>query len=107
MQSSCIPGVHRDFATDVAPLFSGCNGEICHSFGAGAIASQIGVPASECCNAIAIIDPGHPESSYLLNKLSGQGLCQGDRMPLGRAPFNGDDLQVISDWICQGAEKGP
>ncbi len=100
-------GVHRDFATEIVPLFSDCSGEICHSFEAGGIAREIAVPATECCNLIAVIDPGHPESSYLLNKLSGRGLCDGAQMPIGRTPFSADDLRVLSDWICQGAQTSP
>jgi len=105
--STCIPGTHRDFATEIMPLFSDCGGEICHSFASGGIADQIGVLATECCNQSVVIDPGHPESSYLLNKLSGRGLCDGVQMPIGRAPFSASELQLLTDWICQGAETTP
>jgi len=105
--STCVPGPHRDFTTEIVPLFSGCSGEICHSFAGGGIATQIGAPATECCNRIAIIESGHPESSYLLNKLSGRGLCDGAQMPLGRAAFSASDLQLLSEWICQGADTNP
>jgi hypothetical protein len=40
---------------------------------------------------------GHPESSYLLNTLSGHGLCDGAQMPLGRAAFSASDLQLVRD----------
>ena len=105
--SACVPLRHRDFTTEIVPLFSGCGGETCHSFAAGAIASQIGTLASECCNQIAVIEPGRPEKSYLLSKLAGTDLCAGDRMPLGRSAFNNDDLQAVSDWICEGAPSSP
>lgn|SRR6478736_858715 len=103
----CTNSVPRDFANDIAPLFSDCGGEICHSFASGGIATQIGLPATECCDQVPVIDPGHPESSYLLNKLSGQGLCDGAQMPIGRAAFSESDLRVISDWICEGAKTSP
>ena len=86
------------------PLFDSCAGEICHSFAAGQIAEQIGVPADECCNQIQMIEPLHPERSYVLQKLIGRNLCSGSPMPLDQSPFNADDLQTISDWICQGAD---
>ncbi|HET7539982.1 MAG TPA: hypothetical protein VFK05_08920 [Polyangiaceae bacterium] len=105
--NTCVPGVHRDFATDIVPLFSDCSGEICHSFAAGGIATQIGVPDGECCNQIAVIDPGRPESSSLLDKLSGRDLCGGVQMPIGRPAFSANDLQVLADWICQGAQTNP
>ncbi|MES1174543.1 MAG: hypothetical protein ABUL62_09445 [Myxococcales bacterium] len=105
--SVCVPGLHRDFSADIVPLFSGCGGEICHSFQAGGIAYEIGASASECCGELAVIDPGHPESSYLLNKLTGKGLCGGAQMPIGRAPFSATDIRTISDWICEGAPTKP
>jgi len=104
---ACVSVRPRVFTTEVAPLFGSCSGEICHQFSSGAIAQQVDVPAHECCGRIAIITPFHPESSYLLNKLSGQGLCEGDRMPLGGVAFSPENMQIISDWICQGARGAP
>jgi hypothetical protein len=104
---TCVVHTPRNFARDVAPLFNGCGGEICHEFAGGAIVDQVGVLADECCNQISIIEPGHPERSYLLDKLSGQHLCMGSQMPLYQPPLNPDDLQIISDWICQGASMSP
>jgi hypothetical protein len=42
-----------------------------------------------------------------LRKLLGRNLCGGAQMPLGGAPFNADELQAVSDWICQGARTAP
>ena len=104
---ACVVVKKRSFAQDVAPLFNGCSGEVCHSFGSGAIVNQIGISADECCNEIQIIDPGHPERSYLLDKLLGRNLCMGSRMPLDQPPFTSDELQIVSDWVCQGADASP
>jgi hypothetical protein len=104
---ACVIDKRRDFAQDIVPLFNSCAGEICHSFAGGAIATQIGIPALECCNEIAMIDPGHPERSYVLKKLIGQNLCAGSAMPLDQPAFPTDDLQAVSDWICQGANTTP
>ncbi|MEO8902373.1 MAG: hypothetical protein ABI627_12670 [Polyangiaceae bacterium] len=100
----CVPLRDRDFTTEVAPLFNGCTGEVCHHFGGGAIASLISVPEPECCGQLLVIDPGHPETSYLLRELSGTSPCGGDPMPLGRAPLSAADQQAVSDWICAGAK---
>jgi len=97
----------REFSRDVAPLFNGCAGEICHGFGGGAISQQVGVPAEECCNEIQMIEPGHPERSYVLMKLKGQDLCGGRPMPLDRPSFTAQDIQAVADWICQGANTSP
>ena len=92
---------------DIVPLFNSCAGEVCHSFAAGAIARQVDVPSVECCGKRLMIEPGHPERSYVLQKLRGSDLCGGDPMPLDQARFNATDLQTISDWICQGAGTNP
>jgi hypothetical protein len=104
---ACVVLKKRSFSQDVAPIFDGCSGEVCHFFGSGAIANQVGVAADECCNEIRIIDPGHPERSYLVDKLQGRNLCFGSRMPLDQPPLYPDDIQVVVDWICQGAGTTP
>ncbi len=103
----CTPVQARDFTRDIVPLFNSCAGEVCHSFSAGAIVEQVGKPSVECCGERLMIEPGHPERSYVLQKLRGTELCGGERMPLERAPFNATDLQTIADWICQGASTNP
>ncbi|MEP7050220.1 MAG: hypothetical protein ABJB12_07705 [Pseudomonadota bacterium] len=102
-----MPMHARSFARDIVPLFNGCVGEVCHSFSAGAIAQEVGAPSLECCSERLMIEPRHPERSYVLQKLRGTELCGGARMPLGDVPFSSDDLQAVSDWICQGASTSP
>jgi hypothetical protein len=104
---ACIVLKKRNFVQGVAPIFEGCGGEVCHFFGSGAIADQVGVLADECCNEIQIIEPGHPERSYLVDKLQGRNLCMGSRMPLNQPPLSPDDMQAVVDWICQGAGRTP
>ena len=51
-----------------------------------------------------LVSPGHPEESFLLNKLRGElGPDEGDRMPLGNPPLSEAQIQAISDWIAAGA----
>lgn len=104
---TCTKGQTRSFTREIVPLFNSCAGEVCHSFSAGGIARQIGLPSLECCNERLLIEPGHPERSYVLQKLRGTELCGGARMPLDHPPFNESDLQTVSDWICQGAPTTP
>ncbi len=104
---ACTVHAPRQFTRDIVPLFDGCAGEICHNFGGGAIADQIGVLADERCNQISMIEPGHPERSYVLDKLSGTHLCQGSQMPLAQPAYSPEDLQAIADWICAGASTSP
>jgi hypothetical protein len=103
----CVALGTRSFSRDIVPLFNGCAGEICHDFGQGAIIDQIGVPSIECCGKATIIVPGHPETSYVLNKLTGTNMCGGRQMPLDQPPYGASDIQTIADWICQGAGTTP
>ena len=41
---------------------------------------------------LKIVDPRQPENSYLLRKITGQGI-EGGRMPLGDEPLSGADEQ--------------
>jgi hypothetical protein len=41
--------------------------------------------------------------SYLINKLLGVDMCTGTQMPKADQSLAADDIQRISDWICQGA----
>jgi hypothetical protein len=52
------------------------------------------------------IEPGDPDKSYLLRKVSGTQLDAGGtggRMPLGRPPLSADELATLRRWIEQGA----
>jgi hypothetical protein len=105
--ASCTPSKPRDFAKDVQPLFASCSGEICHSFTAHQLAAEVGLAAAECCPKRLFIAPGAPQRSYLLDKLRGEALCAGARMPLDQPPLSEPEIQAISDWICEGAQTGP
>jgi hypothetical protein len=87
----------RNFTREIVPLFNSCAGEVCHSFSAGAIAQEVGVPSTECCGELQMIEPGHPERSYVLRKLRGLNLCGGSQMPLEQPAFNSNDLQTVAD----------
>jgi hypothetical protein len=94
-----------DYTQQIAPILATCRGEVCHDFsGPNAVRAFIAAPADECCNQRELIAPGHPERSYLVDKLQGQRLCYGQRMPAGREPLSLADIALIQTWICQGAE---
>jgi hypothetical protein len=101
--STCVPQRHRDFVTDVQPLFASCSGEVCHDFTASGLRASIGVASLECCTETPLIAPGFPERSYLLDKVRGAPLCSGLRMPIDKPPLGDDEIQAISDRICEGA----
>jgi hypothetical protein len=50
-----------------------------------------------------MIGPGDPEHSYVINKVTDKNVCLGVRMPNGKTPLTAAEIQVIYDWICEGA----
>lgn len=62
------------------------------------------VPSSQ--GEMIRVVPGHPERSYLIQKLEGSHVAAGGRglpMPIGQAPLTKDELRIIRLWIAQGA----
>jgi hypothetical protein len=117
---SCVAGMCEcaateiiSFATQIEPLFSSCALGGCHSppqIQEGldlrldkAYTSLVGVPSNQC-GTTPRVDPGNPGGSYLLDKLRGVSLCDGFQMPLNTAPLPQADIDLISAWICQGAQ---
>lgn len=49
------------------------------------------------------IDPGRPDSSYMLHKLLGTPGIEGDRMPEGRPPLPQALIDTIRTWASEGA----
>jgi hypothetical protein len=104
--AACVPTAVRDYASEVQPVLSACHGEVCHG-GAFLVPAQlmmlVGAATRECCGRRRLIVPGQPEQSYVLDKVSGQNLCDGSRMPLGGPYLTPSQVQILSDWICEGA----
>ena len=50
------------------------------------------------------VDPGNPDESYLVHKIEGRADIVGQPMPLGRSMLSTDEIQLIRDWIADGAE---
>jgi hypothetical protein len=77
--------------------------------GSVAYAHLVGVtPANLGANQAGMlrVDPGNPANSFLLTKLMLSAAFDpqlGSRMPLGKSSLSADEIQLISDWITQGA----
>jgi hypothetical protein len=77
-----------------------------------AIMTDLLQPA-ERAPAIARVKPGRPQESFLLHKLDGSQSCAGVPCPLGcgtRMPQTGDPLpaakiDLIRDWVLDGAQN--
>jgi hypothetical protein len=59
---------------------------------------------SSRCMQRTIVDPGKPDDSLMLLKLSPNPPC-GSRMPIGGTPFTDTQLEMIRSWIAGGAKK--
>lgn len=61
----------------------------------------VGVSSSEVPSVLRV-DPGNPDDSYLVQKLEGTAAA-GERMPLNRPPLPQTTIDVIRQWILEGA----
>ncbi|MFO0756406.1 MAG: hypothetical protein U0359_07940 [Byssovorax sp.] len=112
---ACVPQKAATFSGDVYPILQqSCSGvEGCHQLlvktPANAYGWLVGQPA-DCPDGRSIVDPGHPEKSYLIDKLKDQDLCM-DSSPMPKkaimgpfVPLPDAQIQAFSDWICAGAK---
>ncbi|MFO0593505.1 MAG: hypothetical protein U0441_38545 [Polyangiaceae bacterium] len=89
------------FASDVGPILAACTGELCHL--PPGYADVVSVPSEECCDGRLIVKPFDAAHSYLLDKVKGEGLCYGGRMPFDAPPLSDAEVGAIARWICAGA----
>jgi len=64
----------------------------------------VGVPSSEQPQLLRV-DPGAPDSSYLVLKLEGAPGIVGAQMPFGETPLPQATIDVIRQWISDGAQR--
>ncbi|HUI27305.1 MAG TPA: hypothetical protein VL403_14580 [Candidatus Kryptonia bacterium] len=50
------------------------------------------------------VKPGDPDNSFLIIKLTNPTIDEGVRMPSGKPPLSAAQIQLIRDWITQGAQ---
>lgn len=104
------------FASQIQPIFNAsCQGTQCHdatqpasglSLTAGtSYSALVGVASTESpCTAYKLVAPGQPDQSYLVFKLQGSGACSsGSKMPKAMPALPAAQLQLIRDWIANGA----
>lgn len=103
--------ISADFASIQANVFTPiCTA--CHSGAAAPLGLRLdeGVSYALLVNApstevpsLMRVNPGDPESSYLVQKLEGTAQV-GGRMPLGGAPLPQESIAAIRQWILEGAQ---
>jgi hypothetical protein len=72
---------------------------------ASAFAMLVNAPSVEVPTLLRV-SPGDPDSSYLIQKLEGHAAV-GGQMPLGQAPLPQATIDVIREWIENGAAPAP
>ena len=107
------PAAAVSFGQQIQPILTAsCTSSACHDASqpaqglqltSGAAYTALMAAAAEC-PADQRVSPGNPDQSYLMLKLQGSGDCfTGSRMPRGNAPLSAAQLQLIRDWITNGA----
>jgi hypothetical protein len=61
----------------------------------------VNTPSSEVPSLLRV-KPGDPDSSYIIQKLEGRAAV-GAQMPLGQAPLPQSTIDIIRQWISEGA----
>ncbi len=64
-------------------------------------AMLVGVPSVEVPTLLRVA-PGDPDASYLVQKIEGRAAV-GERMPLGGPPLPQASIDLVRQWIAQGA----
>ena len=62
----------------------------------------VGVPSVEESSLLRV-DPGNPDSSYMVLKIEGASGIDGGQMPLGETPLPQATITAIRQWIMNGA----
>ena len=71
-----------------------------------AFANIVSVPSNE--SGLLRVKPSEPDSSYLVHKIQGTQSTvggSGGRMPLGRAALSQAQIDIIRQWIADGAQN--
>jgi len=68
---------------------------------ANSFADLVGVPSREV-GGLNRVEPFDPDNSYLFQKINGTASV-GARMPLGGPPLPDEDIQLVRQWISDGA----
>jgi hypothetical protein len=108
-------GIPRSLSHDVIPITAAhcATNASCHVTMAQSTQMYdqfVGRIAEECNDLRLMINPGDPEHSYVIHKLTNHNnklpVCMPQTsMPLTGGPLSAADIQVIYDWICEGAPE--
>lgn len=111
------PGKSVDFATEIAPLLrTRQNGAdkctYCHDSTRPDLSSPVFLYMDTLAflrkgskaNGPVVVVPGKPCSSLIVRRLRGTTGAAGERMPKSGPYFRPEQIQLVSDWIAEGAK---
>lgn len=108
MHAMCS-GASPSLANDVVPITKAhCGAEGCHAplnTAAGTYQYMVSRLADQCTELRMMVEPGHPEKSYMVDKITGTNMCSGESMPKDAPLLPDAEIQIIIDWICAGAQQ--
>lgn len=90
------------YAQQIQPIFNAsCGGSQCHIGGtANGLSLSSYSSLMQGGNSGAVVIPGNPDNSIIIRRLEGDITPQ---MPFGRSPLPQATIQLIRDWIAEGA----
>lgn len=96
-----------DFSTDIQPIFAkrcfACHGPSKHESGIAFHVRTMAIAESE--SGEKAIVPGDPAASELLKRVTADN--EAERMPPEGDPLSAREVQLLSEWIQQGATYAP
>lgn len=107
--------VARSYATDVQPIWvrQGCAGVGCHgsarpaegldlSTASVGYSMLVNINSGQCATRKRVT-PNDVAASYLINKLTGSGMCFGSAMPKAGGGLTQGELDIVRAWILSNA----
>lgn len=90
------------YSQQIQPIFNGnCGGSQCHIVGtANGLSLSSYSLLMQGGNSGAVVIPGDPQNSIIIKRLEGRIIPQ---MPFGGSPLPQATIQLIRDWIAEGA----
>lgn len=105
----------KSYAADVNPIWvaQGCASGACHggarpaegldlSTAALGYADLVNIASGQCSSRKRVV-PNDVAASYLVNKLTGSGMCFGSQMPKAGGGLSTTQLDTVRAWILSNA----
>lgn len=97
-----------DYESEIQPIFSN-NCTSCHGGESGVTLSSYNAVMNSEGDQYGedIVNPGNASDSPLVDKISSNNPEHGERMPVDADPLSSEEINLIRDWIDEGATETP